>query len=578
MVERPEQIELLKRHAPILCFDGRELFYPTAIEPYIAASSLFISGSERYGPGTVTADHLDHHVGSDAYLRFVSDLERRSVVKDEAKRLAGKLLGPRLGRVGYFGRFLDALFLASVVVRPTTPRLTTVAAAIKAERNGLHDRAVCYGRAIEVGDWLVLNYAYFYAMNDWRSGYRGVNDHEADWEQAWIFCDPADQQPVWLVASSHENTGANLRRHWDDTEFTRVDERPVLFVGAGSHALFFRPGDYVSRIDIPALRWLLRARRWGRRALRIREDDEDRGLGPALGAPFVDAATGDGRTISEWDLQHLDEQRSCFGGFSGLWGLDTGDPLEGERGPAGPKFSRDGDIRRSWADPVGFAGLHGTTPPSLASPQISLDNIEAGLDHLEAEIRQVSRVTALAARAKSGEELSAEPERLGHLLRQRTELQDLQRRLLRGDIAGQGIRDHLSDPAVPIAPPKETGLILAVWATVSVPLVMLSVAAPLLLSEIRVLGPLLGLAALFSVLEQLVRRRFTAAIRLAAFFVALALFFGFVGVITVSVYAFGAALAAAAVLLLIGNLGELTAYRRRRHPPEVTDPASIARE
>ncbi|MCP3989508.1 MAG: hypothetical protein GY724_10565 [Actinomycetia bacterium] len=572
-----DQIELLNRHVPILRFDARELFYPTAIEPYIAASSLIVSGTELHGPGTVTVDHLSHHLGSDAYLRFVTDNDRRSVVKEEAKRLAGKLLGPRLGRVGYFGRFLDALFLASVVVRPTTPRLTTVAAAIKADRSGFHRQPSCYGRALEVGDWLVLHYAFFYVMNDWRSGYRGVNDHEADWEQAWIFCDPADQRPVWIVASSHDHVGANLRRHWDDTECTQVNDQPVLFVGAGSHALFFRPGDYVSRIDVPALRWLLRIRRWGRWALRIGEDDEERGLGPALGVPFVDSATGDGITIGQWDLEPLDEQRSCFGGFSGLWGLDTGDPLDGERGPAGPKFSRDGEIRRSWADPVGFAGLHGTTPPSLVDPQISLDNIEASLAHLEAEIRKRARLSALSARVASGEEHSFESDRLTHLLRQRTELQDLRRRLLRGDIGGRGIRDHLTDPAVPLAPPKETGLILAIWATVSVPLVMLSVAAPFLLSEIRVLGPLLGLAALFSVLEQLVRRRFTAAIRLAAFFVALALFFGFVGVITVSVYAFGASLAAAAILLFIGNLGELTAYRRRRHPVDVIPPASADR-
>ncbi|MEM9684625.1 MAG: hypothetical protein AAF942_15235, partial [Pseudomonadota bacterium] len=33
---------------------------------------------------------------------------------------------------------------------------------------------------------------------------------------------------------------------WDDPELLRLGSKPVLFVGAGSHALFFRPGDYVS--------------------------------------------------------------------------------------------------------------------------------------------------------------------------------------------------------------------------------------------------------------------------------------------------------------------------------------------
>lgn len=561
-----QQLELLRRHAPVLRFDDRELFFPTAIDEYVATSALVVDGAEVRGPGEVTPSLLTHHLGADAYLRFVSEEDRHSVVKEEAKRLAGKLLGPRLGRVGYFGRILDALFRLSLLVRPTTPRLTTVAASLKADRRDLHRHPTCYGRAVEVGDWLVLHYAYFYVMNDWRSGYRGVNDHEADWEQAWLFCDPADQRPVWVVASSHENLGSDLRRHWDDAECRRVEERPVLFVGAGSHALFFRPGDYVSRIDIPALRWLLRVRRWARQALGIFEDVDEPGLGPALGVPFIDAATGDGRRIEEWDLRHLDERQPCFGGFRGLWGLDTRDPINGERGPAGPKFDRDGDIRRSWADPVGFAGLHGTTPPSLVDPQISLDNIDASILQLDAEIRQASRVISLAARATGAPDMPMESEALSHLHKQRTEVQDLRRRIVAGDVPDQGLRDHLRDPAVPLAPPKETGWILAIWATLSVPLVMLLVAAPLLLAETRALGLLFALAAGFSLLEQLVRRRFTAAIRLASLFVVLGAFFGFVSVITVSVYASGAALALAALLLLVGNLGELTAFRRRRDP------------
>ncbi|MDH3682699.1 MAG: hypothetical protein OEV40_22430, partial [Acidimicrobiia bacterium] len=537
-----------------------------SVEGYVAHSALIVGGSQIGGPGEVTLELLDHNLGDAAHLRFVSEGERRSVVKDEAKRLAGKLLGPRLGRVGYFGRMLDALFLASLVLRPTTPRLTTVAASLKADRNGLHDRPTCYGRVVQVGDWLVLHYAFFYVMNDWRSGYRGVNDHEADWEQAWIFCDPADQAPVWVVASSHDNAGADLRRHWDDTELRRLDDRPILYAGAGSHALYFRPGDYVTRIDVPALRPLLRVRRWSQRALSIREEETDRGLGPALGAPFVDAAPGNGRTIESWTLEHLDEQRSWFGGYRGLWGLDTTDPLNSERAPAGPKFQRDGEIRQSWADPVGFAGLHSTSPPSLADLQISLDNIEAGLDHIDDELRQVSRLMSLASRASVGEEIAHQSDQLSSLLKQRTELQDLRRRLRRGDVTGRGIRDHLEDPAVPLAPPKETGWILAIWATVSIPLVMLSIAAPLLLSNLRVLGPLLALVAAFSVLEQLVRRRFNAALRLSVLYVAVAALFGFVSVVTVSLYAFGATLAVAAVLLLIGNLGELSAVRRRGEP------------
>ena len=560
-----DERELLERHLPILRFDARELFFPTAVEPYIATSALVVDGVEVRGPGEATPEMLDHTLDR-AYLRFITDADRRSVVREEARRLAGKLLGPRLGRVGYFGRMLDALFLLSVLIRPTTPRLTTVAASLKAERHGLHRTATCYGRVAEVGDWLVLHYAYFYVMNDWRSGYRGVNDHEADWEQAWLFCDPHDHTPVWVVASSHENLGADLRRHWADPECLKVGDRPVLFVGAGSHALFYRPGDYVSRIDVPALRPLLRVRRWARGALRIAEEDPEGGLGPALGAPFVDAATGDGAEIDHWQLNPLDEQRPCFGAFRGLWGLDTGDPINGERGPAGPKFDRDGGIRHSWADPVGFAGLHGSSPPSLADPDSRRHNIEAGLDHLEAEIRHSSRLLALGSHSGGPGDSAGESERLSRLHRQRTELQDLRRRLVRGELPEPGIRDHLTHPAMPLAPPAENGWILAIWATISVPLVMLLVAAPLLLAEVRVVNLLLGIAGGFTILEQLVRRRFGATLRLALFYVVLAVVLGFVSVITLSVYAFGATLVVAAALLFVGNLGELQAFRRRPEP------------
>ncbi len=558
-----ESQALLARHLPILHFDQRELFYPTAVDGFVANSALVVAGTETAPAGNVSVENLGHELGADVHLRFVSDADRRSVVREEARRFARKLLGPRLGRVGYFGRSLDALFLASVAVRPTTPRLTTVAAALKAERHGLHAEPTCYGRVVEVGDWLVLHYCFFYVMNDWRSGYRGVNDHEGDWEQAWVYCDPGDHAPVWVVASSHENTGSDLRRHWEDTELVRLDGRPVFYVGAGSHALFFRPGDYVTRIDVPALRPLLRIRRWTRRALRIRDDDDDRGLGPALGVPFVDTASGDGRVIDEWRLEQLDERRPWFGGYRGLWGLDTGDPLDAERAPSGPKFDRSGGIRRSWADPVGFAGLHGTSPPSLADPTISLENIEAGLDHIDDELRHTSRLLSLSSRGSLGGPAGGQAERLSELLRQRTELEDLRRRLGRGVVERRGLRDHLRDPGVPLEPPREAGWILAIWATVSVPLLLVSIAAPLVLSELRAIGPLLAVLAGLTVLEQLVRRHFNAALRLAVVYAAVAALFAFVSVLTVSLVAIGGGLAVAAALLFVVNLGELRAIRRR---------------
>jgi hypothetical protein len=56
--------------------------------------------------------------------------------------------------------------------------------------------------------------------------------------------------------------------------------------------------------------------------------------------------------------------------YRGLWGLDTEDPLRGERAPAGPRYERDGSVRRAWADPVAWAGLLKVPPTEEQSVEL----------------------------------------------------------------------------------------------------------------------------------------------------------------------------------------------------------------
>ena len=65
--------------------------------------------------------------------------------------------------------------------------------------SGLHERPTYYGRVIRDGGWTVLHYMFFYAMNDWRSAFGGVNDHEGDWEQIMVFCD-GGATASWILA------------------------------------------------------------------------------------------------------------------------------------------------------------------------------------------------------------------------------------------------------------------------------------------------------------------------------------------------------------------------------------------
>ena len=82
------------------------------------------------------------------------------------------------------------------------------------------------------GGYVILQYWYFYAMNDWRSTYGGVNDHESDWEQVTIFLTEETLQPSWVAFSSHDEVGDDLRRRWDDPDIEFVDGvHPVVYAG-----------------------------------------------------------------------------------------------------------------------------------------------------------------------------------------------------------------------------------------------------------------------------------------------------------------------------------------------------------
>jgi len=84
---------------------------------------------------------------------------------------------------------------------------------------------------------------------------------------------------------------------------------------------------------------------------------------------FVDYARGDGMSIGpggdvEWDEPYLLTPPPQWAiQYRGLWGLYAKDPLAGENAPAGPVYNRDGMVRRSWYDPLGWSGLD-KVPPS----------------------------------------------------------------------------------------------------------------------------------------------------------------------------------------------------------------------
>jgi hypothetical protein len=92
-----------------------------------------------------------------------------------------------------------------------------------------------------------------------------------------------------------------LRRRWDDAaQLELVGEHPVAYVGAGSHAHYFRPGEYLIEAEVPPLRrlaglvqtvrgfWHKVARRGTAAGPRVQN---------VLTIPFVEYARGEGLSL-----------------------------------------------------------------------------------------------------------------------------------------------------------------------------------------------------------------------------------------------------------------------------------------
>jgi hypothetical protein len=176
----------------------------------------------------------------------------------------------RLYRVSLLTRILDTLFDIALLLRGRVPGGTAAAAQVQYAAMRAEERQPAYyGRVIRDGGYIILHYIFFFVMNDWRSSFHGVNDHESDWEQIFIYLTEEEEEtdedkwdadtgrrtatktdkmpiPRWIACASHDFSGDDLRRRWDDPEVQKVfDFHPVVFAGAGSHASYFTSGEYL---------------------------------------------------------------------------------------------------------------------------------------------------------------------------------------------------------------------------------------------------------------------------------------------------------------------------------------------
>lgn len=549
---------LLRRFEPILRFTHGELFFPTPATGYVARCDLLSGpplGESRViiPEGELTPEALaalgDAPPGEVRFLRFVQEpLNPFELARFNQRSDRPRFKAPgRLARVGLLARVLDAGLLASLLVRGKVPGGTAAAAAIKYEAMRAADPRVSYhGRVIRQSGWVVLQYLFFYPMNDWRSTFEGANDHEADWEQAFVILEElpgGGVEPIWFAAAAHDEHGSDLRRRWDDPTLQKDGDHVVVYPGAGSHATYMDQGEYIMRLALPGVDFQRGVLDWVRRLWRDTLGQPDPGdlaemLARIVSVPFVDYARGDGLTVGpgqevEWSPIMIGDEDGWVDRYRGLWGLDTGDRLAGERAPAGPKYTRAGTVRQAWNDPLSFTGLAGTPAPSetrgalqarVADLQAEREMVETEAEALASSLPALTiEVSALAEtsgvegyRAQRILELHEGEAKLAGLRSRSAELRAAAHAgnayLARFDEGYRGDpRAHITHAAHPEPPSQTRRRVFAeTWAALSVG-VLVTALAVILWFHILPVGPTLALLVIgYLSIESFAQRRVEA--------------------------------------------------------------------
>ena len=204
--------------------------------------------------------------------------------------------------MGYVSRLADALFSLTLLARGRVPGGDVEGARVlygrlmeQEEHYGYH------GRVVRQDGWIVLQYWFFYAFNDWRSNFFGANDHEADWEKVFVYLsesESGDIRPEWVAYSAHEESGDDLRRRWDDPELAgSANIRGLCLRWLARQPLL--PRRVPDRTGVPSAVGVSRDRRVARsfwyRALRQYSDEYSSEKPYELFTiPFVDYGRGDG--------------------------------------------------------------------------------------------------------------------------------------------------------------------------------------------------------------------------------------------------------------------------------------------
>lgn len=372
---------LHSRYVPILRFTQGEQFYPMAVEDFVGYCSLRRKrvATPLLNPGRVNPTLLGylHRDEPDVYLQSVpASLADQNVAarwstdvlrsltrfsyrttywQSELARVAYRWFSERTQsatKLFWWNDLVMALLGEGKDSMGDLPRLDLPPEIRRAAADNYVRSQPCipkytyYHRLVPDRQYLCLQYWFFYAFNDWATGYGGMNDHEGDWEGIYLFFNQdslghPQEPPAFVTFVGHHS---RLTKRWGHPDVTMDGTHPVAYVAAGSHASYPERKDY----DLMAIYGL------------------------------VDYATGNGLTIGPGDWQqHVDlDTQPWTLAFLGAWGTRYWLPLSwakqvlgilqtkadefglpGVSAPRGPRYAEDGTVRPNWISAVDWAGI-----------------------------------------------------------------------------------------------------------------------------------------------------------------------------------------------------------------------------
>ena len=201
--------DLLKRFQPALRYDSNEQFFADSAAQFTEAPGIQLRRAAP-APGTSGA------------------VIASAVPDGDEPKLTLAFLGRQTYGNGAKVDKTDVIGVRGKDYRTRYVRLRT-------SRPDLNNRM--YGRAVEAGGRLWLQYWLWYFYNDYQLAL-GVGTHEGDWELVQLRLH--EETPDIAVYAQHRH---GEKRAWADVEkLASEPDRPVVYVARGSHASYFERG------------------------------------------------------------------------------------------------------------------------------------------------------------------------------------------------------------------------------------------------------------------------------------------------------------------------------------------------